>query len=551
MDKSDNPGALPAAFIKAQQSLAPYIKSRQEASRIRGVLAAHLEAQIEHTAGHPTLALPSLPNCSSNVKPFSKTVHGLQKEYLKALKANIKARREYDQVSAVDCLRQPASANHHTAAAGLISTSTGTPDREEYLATYVSLTRQRQRHERLRILQNYVDKLEQKAEAATSFLDQAKSDVSQLQRIPAELVTSSDATPQDSSQGALQDLIRQLERAVLRAKLQLRSEKQLLEKVKADQSRRQQTNGSVASESQYNLQPLGRTRNELIKWIEEELSKAGDSAPDEGSLQGSPCDEKVVKPIDEQLDAVKAQYHQYIQARTEFLDSIAEPVNPELFPKAIYERPPEEESPEKEHTTCATWIISPYLQDLLSTANEQKSLIQQKSHLTVSLSKQHKETVLSFDRLAHESNLLPMFPLSAQNASRRGYGQLEMNELEGKEMPNTSHRARAWTHAADLAGAATKDAILANTEEVEVALDEARQLLASIEQLVGQNKSNRLDDLTEEKGKQDEDIWTSGIASKNRHAKAQSQSKRATLTSRDIWSTLDGNLGVLKMPDAK
>lgn len=551
MEQNGNSEALPAVFIKAQQSLAPYIKSRQEASRIRGVLAAHLEAQIKHTAGHPALALLSLPDCSSSVKPFSKTVHGLQKEYLKALKANIKARREYDQVSAVDSLRQSASANHHTVAAGLTSTSADVPDREEYLATYISLTQQRQRHERLRILQDYVDKLEQKAEAATSFLDPAKSHVSQLQRIPAELVTSSDATPQASSQDALQDLIRQLEKAVLRAKLQLKNEKQLLDKVKGDQSRRQQTNGSVASKSENTLQPLGRTRNELIKWIEEELSKAGDSAPDDESLQGNPCEERVTISIDKQVDTVKAQYRQYVQARTEFLDSIAEPVNTELFPKAIHERPAEEESFEKEYTTCPAWIISPYLQDLLSTANEQKSLIQQKSHLTVSLAKQHKETVLSLDRLAHESHLLPMFPLSAQNASRRGYGQLEMNEMEGKEMPNTSHRARAWTHAADLASAATKDAVLANTAEVEVALDEARQLLASVGHLVGQNNSNRLDDPTEERGKQDEDIWTSGISSKSRHLKPQLQSRKATLASHDIWSTLDGNLGVLKMANAK
>ena len=551
MDQSDNSGALPAVFIKVQQSLAPYIKSRQEAARIRGVLAAHLEAQIEHTAGHPTLALLSLPDCSSSVKPFSKSINGLQKEYLRALKANINARRDYDKVSAVDCLRKQTDANHHTAAAGFTSASTGAHDREEYLATYVSLTRQRQRHERLRILQDYFDKLEQRAEAATSFLDQTKSDVSQLQRVPAGMMTGSDTTPQDSSQDVLQDLIRNLEKAVLRAKLQLRSEKQLLDKVKADQLRRQQTNGSVASKSESLLQPLGRTRNELIKWIEEELSKAGDSPPDEESLQGPPCDEGVIKPIDEQLDVVRAQYHQYVQARTEFLDCIAEPVNPELLPKAINERTPEEESSEKEHTARTAWIISPYLQDLLLTANEQKSLIQQKSHLTVSLAKQHKETILSFDRLAHESHLLPMFPLSAQNGSRRGHGQLEINELEGKEMPNTSHRARAWTHAANLASAETKDAVLANTEEVEVALDEARQLLATVEQLVGQNKSNQLNDSIEEKSKRDEDIWTSAISSKSRHVKTQSQSRKANLASHDIWSTLDGNLGVIKMADAK
>ena len=547
MDKNDKAEALPAAFIKAQRCLMPYIKSRQEASRIRQLLAAHLEAQLEHTAGHPKLALLSLPDSTTDVKSFSKTVRGLHKEYLKAFKTNIKARREYDQICRVGALHHSASTNHHTGSAGLPHTPKGISDRKEYLETYISLLRQRQRHERLLILQDYVDKLEQKTEAATSFLDQAKPEDSQLPRVPVDLVTTSDATLQESSQDTLQDLICNLEKAVLRAKLHLRNEKQLLEKIKANRSRQQQTNGGLVPKSEGTLQALGRTRNELINWIEEELGKAGDSALDEEGDQNPPHVLVDGESLDEQLDAVKAQYGRYIQARQEFLDAIADPVNTESFPKPVDESSTEVERAENETTPSATWIISPYLQELLLTANEQKSLIQQKSHLTVSLAKQYKETIQAFDRLAHESHLLPMFPLSGQNASRRGYSQLEMDDLEGKEMPNMSHRARAWTHAAELASAATEDAVLANIEEGEAALDEARQLLSNVEQLVGQNESNRLEDPVEEKGNQDEDIWTSGIAPKRKHIKKQSRSGKASPASRDIWATLDGNLGVLKM----
>jgi hypothetical protein len=529
------------AFAQAQSSLGPYIKPRQEASHIRQVLAAHLDSQLSHAAGHTQVPVLSLVRDSTSVKNISGTISGLRKDYLKALRANVKARREYDRVCSTTL--RTGDLTSRDVVSGLSYQNTNLPSKSDDLDVYLALIKQRQHHEGLRILQDYVDKLEQKSSAATSYLDQKSSQLSGLPQVPVEIVASSASGVQEPDHKALKDLIRGLEQAVLRAKVQLRKEKQLLEKVKAGSLKEGRGDLSPVPRDLQTLQALGRTRNELITWVEEELGKAGDSEPQDASKMHDQSPPDTKESIEDQLVLVKAQYSRYVQVRKTFIYTIAETVEPVLSVNPIEKREGDAENNEMESTPSTIWIVSPYLRDLQLVSNEQKSSIQQKSHLTVSLAKQHKETVQLFVRLAHESHLLPAYPRSASKASRQDLSQFDLDELAGKETPDASHRACAWTYAAESADMVTRDAVLANSEEGEAAVEGARKILSTLENLLG-HKSDQAEPFLED------DIWTSDTTSSRAKANRLSQ-KTLSSAHGDTWAILDGNLGVLHRGEEK
>jgi hypothetical protein len=532
------------AFVQAQNSLAPYIRSRKEASQIRQVLTAHLLSEVNPAAGHAQGPVISLVHDSTSVKIASGSIPGLQKEYLKALRANIKACREYDRVCNTNSLRN-GDLTSRDVLPGSSYSGTNLPCKSDHLDSYLALIKKRQRHERLRILQDYADKLEHKSAAATFFPDQTNPQLSGLPQLPVEIVASSASGVQEQDHKALKDLIRGLEQAVLRAKVQLRNEKQLLEQVRAGSSKRRRGDLNSVPRDVQTLQALGRTRNELITWVEEELGKAGDSGSQDihEAHHRSPPDTK--ESIEDQLTLVKAQYGRYVQARQIFIDTIAEMVEPVLTINPSEKKESEAEDNEMETTPLTTWIVSPYLRDLQLISNEQKSSIQQKSHLTVSLAKQHKETAQLFDRLAHESHLLPQYPQPTSKASRRDHSQFDLDAMAGKEMPSAAHRARAWTYAAESASAATKDFVLASMLEGEAAIEGAREMLSTLEKLLGRKKSST------EPGLVEDDIWTSDTTSSKRRANKSIQQAKNTSAQGNIWAVLDGNIGVLHREEDK
>jgi len=522
------------AFAQAQDSLAPYIRSRKEASQIRQVLAAHLDSQLNPAAGHTQGPALSLVHDSTSVKLPSGIIPGLRKEYLKALRANIKARREYDRVCNTNTLRN-GDLTSRDVVSGSSYPGINLPSKSDHLDGYIALIKQRQRHERLRILHDYVDKLEQKSAAATAYLDQINPQLSGIPQVPVEIVASSSSDVQEPDHKSLKDLIRDLEQAVLRAKVQLKNERHLLEHVRAGNSKGEREDLDSVPRDVEKLQALGRTRNELITWVEEELGKAGDSEPQDASETNHQSLTNTKESIEDQLILVKAQYSRYVQTRKTFIDTIAETVEPVLTISPTERKDGDAEDNEMESTSSMTWIVSPYLRDLQLMSNEQKSSIQQKSYITVSLAKQHKETIQLFDRLAHESHLLPAYPLTT---SRKD--QFDLDGMAGKEMPNASHRARAWTYAAESAKAATNDSVLASIEEGESALEGAREMISTLGGLLGRPNGS-VEPVFDEN-----DIWTSEMTSSEaKGSKLIQKSKSVSSTQGDIWATLDGNLGVL------
>ncbi|PVH88596.1 hypothetical protein DL98DRAFT_509292 [Cadophora sp. DSE1049] len=493
-------GTVPEGIQKAQRSLDPYVKQRQEVAQIRRVLASHLSSHVNQNIDNSLPRPLSLVDATCRVDGTSHGVRGLQKEYLRCVRANLKAQADYAQIS-----RQHRCGSEEQ---GVAFDATSTNGSSSPMESFIDLVNQRQKHERLRIIQDYLDVLAQKPAATLEHLDlqTVLRDVETLPKMPSEVLNGS-SSAQGSAGVDLKMLVDQLEKSVLRAKMLLKREQNLLTKIKADNATETGSHGS-------RLEAVGMTRSTLINWIEAELSRAGESSPESVSQDPASPHKRGKHFIESELVSIHRQYARYTKARQALVAVVTGDVRlPDVSPSEEAADLPGREPP---YNSNGMEITHPYLEEMISISNEQKAMIQQKSHLTISLSKQLKEANQGLDRLTDESHLLPAHPMPAAKPQRNGLeGPISFgDEISNHEKPDSSLRARAWVYAAQSASHVTREAVSEKLGEGNAALADAQRTLSELHSLVG------LD--------------------------CEVGSKDGAHKSRDIWAVLDGNLGVIK-----
>lgn len=503
----DDSKQVPEPFRSAQRRLAPFLKQRQEAAQIRQVLASHLSSHVDGGG----LSRPlSLVESTCKVIAPPQGIRGLQKEYLRSVRANTKARQEYAELSK-EHFRAPDDRTDGK------TLSSNLEDSNSSLHTFVGLIQLRQRHQRLRITQDYIDLLSEKPVASTEYLDPGTvlRDVETLPKVPSEVLNGPHANS-SLGQTDLKDLVDQLEKAVLRAKVLLKREQKLLAKIRASNTVSPLGGGS-------RLQALVPTHSELIKWIEFEMAKAGDGPPMAGEELTTNHNEAGKGYVDAHLEMISRQYSRYTKARGNLISTCtsttAMPVA--SFTGQVLDQHPTETDDSQNYNNLHT--VYPYLEELLAISNEQKTMIQQKSHLTISLSKQLKEANQGMDRLAEESHLLPAHPMPAR-PQEKGLGApiSFADEVSHLEKPDSSRHAQAWVYASQSAGKSTDTAVLEKLEDGEMAISGTQDIVSELEQLLGES------------------------ARKGDASKAESCGATSAELSVDIWSILDGSLGAIK-----
>jgi hypothetical protein len=311
------------------------------------------------------------------------------------------------------------------------------------------------------------------------------------------------AQRQQSYRRDLNELVEQLEKSVLRAKLLLTKEQKLLSGLPEVQAR----NGPPTW-SWSRLQALAKARNELINWIEDVLAKAGEGFDDlERELVPQSTEKMEKSYVNNQLGTIQRQYAQYNKVRQSLIIAATRPIDKPIIKPPEDGRATLETKNEVEDLSPMSHVLQPYLGELASLLSQQKSMIQQKCHVTISLAKQLKEASQGLDRLADESYLLRA---SLQHKGLKSSPSEE--EIASHEKPDSSHRARPWVHASEAAGKTTKEAVAEKLQNGIGAISNARQTLSDLRVLLG------------------EDV--------NAGAEYSNQSK-------DIWAALDGDLGVI------
>ncbi|KAJ4295697.1 hypothetical protein N0V88_004399 [Collariella sp. IMI 366227] len=499
-----------------QKTLQPYVRPREEVARIRQILALHLDSSLKDGTASGSLTLVD----TKTVGPSS-TARGLQNEYLEALSANIRARNEFDTC----CHEERGSFEEVTAAEdqGKIR-----------LQQHLSAIRLRQRHQRLEAVEGSLGSLAQKPAASPGFLDPEEifKDSRPLPSIPRDLMGGL-AVGTAVSGPRLKDLIDQLEKHVLQAKLLLRREEQLLEKVQSQSTASpEDINGSAK------LDALTTTRSELINWIEAELSKAGDGTDAEGHDSHKHRASADIN-MDEQLASIKEKYAQYLDARKTLLQLVSQQPQPVMKPPSEKTEPPATSAttpPSSAH------LISPYLSQLLSLAREQKGLIAQKSHLNATITKQLKENGQALNHLAQESQLIPAHPMPGARRTNAAYP----DAISGTNISDPSDRVKPWVFAADSAKIATLETVAEKIEEGHIALEESMRTLGEIDELLGYSQD---DGKEGESGVEEEDLWLAEGQPSGRTPGARRHTLRKPekpVQAKTVWDKLDGNLGLLR-----
>jgi len=511
-----------------QKGAAPYIRPREEASRIRRILAAHLNSCLETEAAGTPLALVE----ASFRAPLPPEARGSHREFLKALEANAKARKEFEEVR-----RQ-----HVQSSALTTSTSFEASDRLEDHLVAIKLQK---KSEKLKVVDKYLKLINQQPAASTdSFLDPEDifKDAVKLPEVPRAVVEGV-AADKDAAKTDLKDLASQLEKSVLRAKLLLKKEERLLDKIKA----RSATLPEHISDGA-RFHALSVSRSELISWIESELGKAsGEEASEEisqlaakdGPLAADEAD------VQDKLASIKEKYARYLAARKALINTINQNASQDIC------LPPPSQEPttmlatnQQQPAPAATYLLSPYLENLLSVAHEQKGLITQKAHLNIALAKQLKDSCQIIDHLAAESQLLPAFPLPGSSTRRRGVG----DGLGAPESLDISSRMKDWVFAADSAKIATLETVAEQVENGQIALEGSMKALGEVDRLFGRGERQE----TGERDKPDDDIWLTQEQEQEQLGKGANRGRKTDKTSAsqeqdgNIWSVLDGSLGLIK-----
>ncbi|KAK1600437.1 uncharacterized protein LY79DRAFT_585874 [Colletotrichum navitas] len=512
--------SVPKSIQKVQASLEPYIKSREQVAYIRRALALHLQACGQPSSIQKPL---SLIDSSCRVTP-TQEVRGLQKEYLRALDANLKARNEYENARN-ETMTAPSSRPKNA-------------DTKDQVEEHVTLVKLRQKRQRLQTVQKYLDLLMRQPAASPDFLD--PDDIFKnsplLPNVPEE-VLSGFTVSASTTKTDLGGLAGQLEKVVLRAKLLLQREEQLLADV------RQRTGalaGQVSDDAK--VHALDTTRTELINWIEAELSKASGESDDNAATERNGFNSRTEQEtIDQHLAEIRDKYNRYTAARKAVLSLVSEPTQPVLKPGG--EGTTSSGQSQSVPAAPAAHLLIPYLDKLLSLSREQKGMITQKSHVHAVVAKQAKETQQALDHLAEESQLLPEHPMSGAGRPKSGFG--EDFSAAMSEKPTSSDRVKPWMFAADSAKIATLEAVAEKIEEGQVALEGSMAALQEVDKLLGQGpeepEKEAGGDATEE------DIWLSqGSANKTDTRKhATHQRKESMVNPNDIWSAIDGKLGLI------
>ena len=502
------------------KALAPYIRPRHEALRIRRILSIFL-AQNMGLENPLLLTSLVLPGENIHVKRIPPEISGLRKNYLKAVQAHVKARGEYEQLTpeleegALKAMRQEQQQIEDEAST--------------HLTTYLEFLQAQRKYQKLMILQNHLDLLAQKDAAQIDYLSM-KSIFKEITPAP-ELPPPSLLEDKLASENNTKTLFLRLQKALLRAQSSSDKEKQLLAQALSEEQSKTAIKTADPPNASAQAFALKQTRDELVHWVEEQLAQGGQD--EEVLEEPSPDTEETTLDIGQRMKAIEAKYDRYLQTRKSLLALLSAkrhaPLNRPAGAQNDTSLQPHNAKKEQTENRCdKASIVLPYVAEyLIPAATAQKRFLQHEFHLSKILEGQSQETAHVLARLADESHLLSNYPYLAtqqsfKNTATAPDGQ-KLGSESGKEAESVS-LARAWAFASSAARSTKQDEVREHLEHGEkhakIAKDRIRKLGGIL-----------FGDAENEGPEKDED-------------RAGKQPKMKTSNKIDIWSGLDGNLSL-------
>lgn len=513
---------------KFRQGLEPHTKPREQTNYIRRILALHVKTCVRDGSAKQPL---SLVDGASDIRlPSSADSRGVFKDYTRAVKAHIAARRDFDaltQAQSEASVRSDQPSSDKTSA--------------DFLEDQIAILKLRQKRQRLATIQQYLDQLFEQPAASPNFLDTDRvfEGVTPLPTIPQEVVNSLAVEDRQRNPDAGSQR-NQLEKIVLKAKLLLKREEKLLQEVRSRSRDRPDVFSNAAR-----LAALNATRTELINWIEAELSVASAEEPGHDPDQGDHGSTRLDtshSAVEAQLSDIKEKYSKYVVCRRDLVSLLARGPSisapPALKPNVIPAEPTT-----LSQTTNVDHLLTPCIEALISFSNNQKSLISQKSHINTTLERCTSETCQVLGHLAEESQLLPAYPL--KDSLRRRSRLMDELTVKKSDMPDLSTRIKPWVFAADAAKIANLESVAETIESGQISLEQAIKVLAEVEMLLG--LASQENEPSEDKDAE-EDFWMDTNKPKG-HTRKHTETGQIGMKKGDVWSAVHGNLGLIGHDD--
>ncbi|PKX98817.1 uncharacterized protein P174DRAFT_437244 [Aspergillus novofumigatus IBT 16806] len=537
---ADRPEAgIPTDVPPFARPLAPYIRTRQEALRIRQALTYYLRSQIDfaeddsenpncHSQSHLTLCVPQ--DAVVNVKRIPGELTGLRKEYLQALQADLAARKEYHSLT-----EKVASAKENTKG---LKTESPSIDHSSELQTYLRLLRDRRRHAKLQVFQHYLQELKERDSNISERIGDRASQGQQIVSLEeTEKERKLTAMGRDADDG-IEGLVHKLERAVIRAKAQLDRERSLLEGLKS-----QLAPDSTDVPPAVKVAALQRTRDELVQWVEEKLVSVGNA--DDAPVQDfSPEEiEESTQLVEDQKAEIAAQYVAYVEARKRLLDVASRACQPVTMPStkpsrqsvdlgklAIGDRP----------SLDPLEVLSFTSENLLPLSKAQRALALQKNYLSGLLTKERSATLRILNRLSDESHLLPEYPLLTHQPRFKHISSRHAPSATGLPKPDeVVTLAESWAFASEAAATNEHQYVEERLVEGQEAAADAGHVLQEVYNMLNQDLEETFRD-PQSSVEDSNDIW----ASETRSTWSRTRATRSQKQPRGPWARLNGQLDI-------
>lgn len=510
-----------------QHKLGPYVKSREQVNYIRRILAVHLGDCAQGAPIKSALALASGSDAHDTVTTDSTPADSVYRDYLGALQENITARRELEAIRQQEMPGVRATA---TSAVGGSSHHVVTPSPMLSLNERVALLKLHQKRDGLYAVQETLDLLLEQPAADSGFLDAELmlQGTPPLPPVPRDVIHTM-VMEQSTSALDMTGQITQLEKVVLRAKLLLRQEEQLLHEARLRTPRQ-----SAPSSQAARLSALSATRDELVHWIETELGKAtpeiqgtqnyGDDLSEKNLGKADPA------AIQAALGAIREKYASYVAARKRLLEMVGNGVQslPPLFRNPMTKKRVSYAATEPRLST--DHLVVPYLASLVDVSANHKAAVAYRTHMSSILNQTGQEIRRRIGHVAEESQLLSSFAETGGSRNRRP-------GVETASQADIYTQAKPWADASDAAKMRTLESVAETIEMGQIALEGLMRTVDGIGKITGQDVL-----VTGEK-----DMWLPDTPKARRHTRKGSRAQSQSST--DPWSKVRGNLGLLGQDD--
>ncbi|KAI7542184.1 hypothetical protein KC343_g17524 [Hortaea werneckii] len=364
------------------EALGPFIKPRDEVSRIRQELQSYLQKQAG-SADVPLSTANVTASSERDVLSPGPALSGVRRAYLQALRAHSEAQGKHDRLRA----------DLERLSAGSLDERKRTKTSASVAENHLPLLRQRERLRKLQAIQRAFEGISSTGKAATNahIDDLVRQKAGDLPAPPSvQQQTYSDKPDVDSR-------VLELKKAIIATKRRV----DLL--TRSDST----SNDEASRQSEPEVAGLQAALQELTIWMEDQLSLIGSAEGDSQAPPPTPSTgEQATSGATSSVEDIGALYEDYIDARERLITTINSPPSTNTTPddsRSMSRSPP---SRDIERRASPAETLLPHIRRLASTKLNEQALLQQSAYLRRQISTAESEDQRLILRLADESHIV-------------------------------------------------------------------------------------------------------------------------------------------------